>query len=152
MTSSLTVAFSGVESVLRSNFLPEITLDEDCDYSCALLDLTIIAKSIDDLKKILNSGIKYIKCDIISGSYINGERNHIIHQFTRSTPVVKGETFTEIPKHLNYLPVKIKNLRSIQISLIDQKGKQVDIYSSDIFCRINIKRASERITLKKLTC
>lgn len=82
MTSSLTIAFSGTKSIFQAHFFPEIILDEDCDYSCALLDL-IIKKSdkTSDLKEIVNLGIIHIDCDIISDSYINGQRCHTIHQF-----------------------------------------------------------------------
>lgn len=138
MTSSFTVTFSGKSSILQSYFYPEITLDEDCDYSCALVDL-IIADS-NDLTEIVNLGVIHIDCDIISSSYINGKSNHTIHQFAASTSNVKGRLFVEIPTHLNYFPVKVKNLRSIQIFLADRTGKLLNIYGGEIICRINIKK------------
>lgn len=138
MTSSLTVVFSGTSSILQAHFLPEIILDDD--YSCALLGLIIITNGENDLKKIVDLGVLLIDCDIISESYINGERKHTIHQFATSASDVKGLTFVEIPKHLNYFPVKTKNFRSIQVSIVDQNGKQVDTNGANIICRINIKR------------
>lgn len=140
MSSSFTVTFSGKKSVLQSHFLPEITLDNGHNYSCALLDLIIEMKNKADLEKIVGLGVLHIKCDVISGSYINGVRSHVIHQFASSTSVVKGQIFVEIPKHLNYFPLNIKNLSSIQISIVDNKGREIDIYGGDISCRINIKR------------
>lgn len=147
MTSSLTITFSGTSSVLQTYFLPEIMLDEDCEYSCALLDL-IIKKNDEkfNLNEIDNLDVIRIDCDIVSGSYINGERNHTIHQFATSASHVKGQTIVEIPKHLNYFPVKIKNLCSIQIAIVDQKGNVVNITGGNIICRINIKR--DAITIK----
>lgn len=143
MTSSLTVTFSGSSSVLQNNFLPEIILDANCDYTCALLDLIIIAnEQSNDLDKIVDLGVIRIECDILSESYINGERNHTIHQFYASASYLKGQALVEIPKHLNYFPIKVKNLRSIQISIVDKKGEQIDNYNSDIICRLNIKRES----------
>lgn len=139
MTSSFTFIFSGVNSILQADFLPEIRLDEDCNYSCALLDL-IIKKS--DLKEIAALGVIHINCDIVSGSYINGQRSHTIHQFTTSASHVKSQTFLETPRHLNYLPVKVKSFSSIQISIFDDKGKQVNLQGCNITCRINIKRDS----------
>lgn len=38
--TSFTVTFTGNTSVLRADFLPEIVLDENSNYSCALLDFT----------------------------------------------------------------------------------------------------------------
>lgn len=142
MTSTLTVTFSGTASVLQSNFLPEIMLDENYDYSCALLDLII--KNSKDLDKIINLKEIHIDCDIISGSYINGERKHTIHQFA-TTPRVRGQTsFVEIPKHLNYFPLRTKNLQSIRISILDHSGEQIDPNGGEIICRINIKRDNNK--------
>lgn len=138
MTSSLTVTFTGEKPVLQANFLPEITLDEDCDYSCALLDL-IITKCTD-LHKILNLDVIRIDCDIISESYINGERGHTIHQFATSASRAHGQTIVELPNNLNYFPIKTGNLRTIQISIVNLKGELIDLTGCDIICRINIKR------------
>lgn len=143
MTSSLTVVFSGTTTVLQSSFLPEITWDEEYDYSCALLDL--IVKNSKESKEIVKLGEIRIDCDIVSGSYINGVQTHTIHQFIASASHVQDKTFVEIPKHLNYFPVKVKSLRSIQISIVDKKGAPVEIgvpepTPSDIICRIIIKR------------
>lgn len=139
MTSSLTITFSGTSSVLHNYFLPEIMLDEDCEYSCALLDL-IIKKNNQEFVELVNLNVIHIDCDIIFGSYINGVRNHTIHQFATSASHVKDQTLVEIPKHLIYFPVKIKNLCSIHIAIVDQQGKVVNITDCDIICRINIKR------------
>lgn len=146
MTSSLTVTFSGTSSVLQVDFLPEILLDEESNYSCALLDLIINNNSKFDLKEIINLNVIYINCDIISGSYIKGGRNHIIHQFATRGSLAKGQTFVEIPKHLNYFPIKTKNLRSIQISIVDHSGKELNINGGEITCRISIKRENNNET------
>lgn len=140
MTSSFTVTFSGTTAVLQAYFFPEIILDEDCEYSCALLDLIIKNNPTFDLKEIVNLNVLRVDCDIISGSYINSERKHTIHQFATSASYVKGQTFVEIPKHLNYFPVKTRNLCSIQISIVDQQGNLVNINGGEIICRVNIKR------------
>lgn len=136
MTSVLTIAFSGKSPILQTNFLPEIMLDDQYDYSCALLDLIIENRSSS---KIDIPGLIRINCDIISGSYINGVREHTIHQFAASTSLETGQNFVEIPKHLNYFPVKTNNLQSIQISIVDHEGKSIK-NEGDINIRINIKR------------
>lgn len=140
MTSSLTVAFTGTSSVLQSSFLPQITLDGDCKYSCALLNF--IVKNCEKLAEIVKLGEMRINCDIISDSYINGSQSHTIHQFASSASYAKGQTFVEIPKHLIYFPVKTKYLTAIQISIVDHKGRLVNIYGGEIICRIHIKRDS----------
>lgn len=142
MTSSLTITFCNTSSVLQTFFLPEIILDEDCDYSCAFLDLIIKAKNDIDLKTIAESDVLHINCDVISGSYINGERQHTIHQFATCTSRMKGRILAEIAKNLIYFPIKSNILQSIQISIVDKNGNLIDIKGGDIICRINIKRDS----------
>lgn len=136
MTSSLTVAFTGTSAVLQASFLPEIILDKE--YSCALLDLYI--KNTSEADDLLNSSEIRIICDIISNSYINGNRSHVIHQFVRNAPIKKGRALVEIPTNLNYFPVKVKSLHSIHICLVDSKGEVINFNGVDIICRINIKR------------
>lgn len=129
--------FSGTESVLQAQFLPEIMLDEECDYSCALLE--VIIQNCKNLSEIRNVKTLCIDCDIISNSYINGQQSRRIHQFATGLSQAKGETFAEIPKQLNYFPVNNKRISTIQISIVDSSGNQVKI-TGDIICRINIKR------------
>lgn len=144
MTSSLTVAFSGTSPVLQAHFFPEIDLDADSSYSCALLDFIFLDTSANKnrtvIEKITKQDILRINCDIISGSYINGERSHVIHQFATSNSRVKDKSFVEIPKQINYLPIRTKNLRSVQISIVNRDGTLVDLSGGNIICRINIKR------------
>lgn len=138
MASLLTIACSGTSSILHSHFFPEIFLDAESNYSCALLDLIINDCKVD---KIVKLGLIRIECDIVSHSYINGKQSHTIHQFATSTSYVKDKSFVEIPRNINYLPIKkTENLRSIQISIIDQRGKLVDINEGKITCRISIKK------------
>lgn len=144
MSSSLTVAFSGTESVLQVTLFPDITLDDDHEYSCALLDL-IIKNSKDSegkisLDQIIGLEMISVNCDLISNSYINGMQKNIIHQFTTRATHVEAGTLFETPKHLNYFPVKSKNLRTIQISVVDKEGNSINLSDGDIICRIKIKR------------
>lgn len=138
MTSSLTVTCSGTAPVIQCNFLPEITLDAQYNYSCALLDLTIKSNTGSD--KIAKLGVLRVNCDLISGSYINGVQSHVIHQFTASASHASGKYFVEIPKNLNYLPVKNKIVQSIQISICNSEGKLLKINDCEVTCQLNIKR------------
>lgn len=145
MTSMLTATFRGTSSVLQSYFLPEIMLDGGYDYSCAFLDLIIKTKDDAAIKNIVKSDVLRINCDVISDSYINGQCWHTIHQFATSASRVKDRILVEIPKNLNYYSIKLKNLNSLQISIVDNSGKLLDIDNVDIICRINIKRDSEKL-------
>lgn len=141
MSSSITAAFIGSSTELHADFLPEIMLDEQYDYSCALIDLYIrnTTASKINIKDVLR-----IDCDIISGSYINGMRKQTIHQFVASASLDSGQTIRESPTNLNYLPVKNKILRSIHISIVDSNGVLLNFAGANIICRINIKRENRR--------
>lgn len=144
MTSSLTLAFSGKEPVLQATPFPDISLDDDHEYSCALLDLII--KNCKDssgeinLKEIIGLETISVNCDLISNSYINGVSKTTIHQFTTRAAHVQDGTLFEFPKHLNYFSVKNRNLRTIQIAVVDENGNPINLSGGTIICRIKIKR------------
>lgn len=237
--TSFTVAFTGKSSVLRADFFPEIVLEPNANYACALLDFTtynsipniiegknnsfefefgnedIVEEKIielptsmyeiEDILKYLKSEfnalnislsydiseasstvqisfdtkIKWtggtvlnvlgfniidtetfekdtiyrsehivkitdidvirVECNIASGSYINGKHCHTIHQFS-NCKVPPGYKFIEVPQHMIYLPIKEKELRSIQISIVDQDDNLIDFRGEQISCRIHIKK------------
>lgn len=249
--ASFTVAFSGTSSTLRADFFPEIVLDPNAEYECALLDfnayntITNIVENVNDsfkfksLKKrtqlnentlqneeiveeteleivlptgayeveeilkylkweldvykisftfeisaasssvaiefdtqiewiggtLLNvigfhslgsfeSGVSYrsettvkivhidlirIECDIVSGSYINGKQSHTLHQFSHCK-VAPGYKFIEVPQNLIYLPVRDRELQSIELTIVDQNGNLIDFRGEEINCRIHIKK------------
>lgn len=57
--TSFTVAFTGKSSVLQADFFPEITLDPNANYSCALLDFSTY-NSIANIIQDKNNEFKYI--------------------------------------------------------------------------------------------
>lgn len=237
--SSITVSFTGNSSVLYADFVPELFLDSNSEYSCALLDFTSYnsipnivrgknsvfhfkytkdrtefeknisletgAWEIDEILKYLKSQLALIKitlnyvinvstskirlsfdtkiecindsllvaigfskeehrvfnagakvwsdhlikitdidvirveCDIISGSYINGQTCQTLYMFSSCT-VSPGHKFQEVPRHIVYLPVKEKEIRTIRISIVDQKNRLIDFRGEQITCRIHIKK------------
>lgn len=96
----------------------------------------------EDIVRITHIDVIRIECDIISGSYINGKHCHTIHQFSHCK-VSPGYKFIEEPRHIIYLPIKERRLRSIQISIIDQDGYPIDFRGEQISCRIHIKKIDE---------
>lgn len=96
----------------------------------------------DTIVKITDIDVIRIDCDIVSGSYINGRHCHTIHQFSHCK-VSPGYKFIEVPQHIIYLPIKEKQLRSIQISIVDQNGDLIDFRGEQISCRIHIKKVDD---------
>lgn len=96
----------------------------------------------DDIVKITNIDVIRIECDIVSGSYINGKHCRTIHQFSHCK-VSPGYKYIEVPQHIIYLPIRKKQLQSIQISVVDQNGKLIDFRGEQISCRIHIKKVND---------
>lgn len=95
-----------------------------------------------EIVKITEIDVIRIECDIVSDSYINGQNCHTIHQFSHCK-VSPGYKFIEVPQHIVYLPIKEKQLRTIQISIVDQRGNLVDFRGEQISCRIHIKKVND---------
>lgn len=149
MTSAIIATLSGTSSILKSDFFPQIELDKDSNYGCALVDLFI--RNGSELDAIIASNdFLYIDCEIISGSYINGLHCQTIHQFPTATSSVKQQkkafALVEIPKNLIYFPVKVQRLRTIQIRILGKDRKPISV-SGEIICRIHIKRDRHHINL-----
>lgn len=98
--------------------------------------------SSDVIVKITNIDVIRIECDIITGSYMNGGICHTIHQFSHCK-VRPGYKFIEVPQHLIYFPIKVNELRTIQLRIVDQNGDLIDFRGEQISCRIHIKQVGD---------
>lgn len=150
MKVSLTYDISEASSTVQISFDPEIiwlggTLLNVIGFKNDNNSRTFKSKwkyRSDHIAKITDIDVIRIECDIISGSYINGKLCHTIHQFS-NCKVAPGYKFIEVPRHIVYLPIKERQLRSIQISVVDQDGNLVDFRGEQISCRIHIKKIGE---------
>lgn len=79
-----------------------------------------------------------VDCDIISGSYNNGEKTHTIYEFIPT--VDPGNKIVEQPQNLIYLPVNRHRIHNINLRVVDQCGNLVDFRGEQITCRLHIKR------------
>lgn len=92
-----------------------------------------------DIIKIADQDVVRVECNLASGSYVNGENSHTIHEFA-TYKVGVGHKIIERPKNLIYLPVTTKRLNYIEISLVDQNGTPINFRGETVTCRIHIKR------------
>lgn len=144
---SLTYEISEATSTVQISFDPEIewtggTVLNVIGFQNSVNSRTFKRKwkyRSDHIAKITNIDVIRIECDIASGSYINGKPCHTIYQFSHCK-VSPGYKFIEVPKHIIYFPVNEKQLRFIQISIVDQDGNLIDFRGEQISCRIHIKK------------
>lgn len=115
---------------------------EDSIHRLLGFDDTIIpaktSKEAENIVNITTLNTIVIECDLIDGSYINGDKFHTLHQFANQT--THGYKIVEVPHSVVYLPIKNNRIQSIQIRIADQDGNLIDFCGEKISCRIHIKR------------
>lgn len=87
--------------------------------------------------RILKINSLRIECNIINGSYVNGEKVYAIHEFFPA--VSPGYKIIEIPREIIYLPVRSNTIEQIQIRIIDQDGDLVNFRGEIITIRLHLK-------------
>lgn len=76
-------------------------------------------------------------CNIIDGAYTNGQKSNLIHKFFPN--VRPGYRIVEIPREIIYLPVRVKVIDNIKLSIVDQNGDLVDFRGEEITVRLHLK-------------
>lgn len=79
-----------------------------------------------------------VNCNLVDGSYHNGVRTHVIHEFTPKP--VSDYKLIEQPQHLIYLPVIKQRINSVNITVTDQNGNLLHLKRGVIHCRLIIVR------------
>jgi hypothetical protein len=85
-----------------------------------------------------------LECDIIGGTYLNGDEEHILHEF--SIRVSPGYKIIEVPRNVIYLPVTVNEIGSVTVKLIDQNGHKINFKTEEeISIRIHLKPENDTI-------
>lgn len=82
----------------------------------------------------------YIACDLASGSYsrIGGNQSNILFGFNFTSPQGSNETF--VPAEHVHLPVAKSYCDSINIRILNQDGRQVDLNGETVAVNIKVKK------------
>ena len=78
-----------------------------------------------------------VNIDIISRSYVNGLRNPTIYSFFPN--VSPGYKIIETPANLVYLPITLDAIYTIETSLTDQNGQQLNLRGENISIRFHVR-------------
>lgn len=107
-------------------------------------DLAANAKHESDLPvDVIKVNVIRIECNIVKGSFQNGTECHVIHEFYPQVP--PGYKIVDIPPTIIYLPVKVKTIHNITVSLTDQVGAPVDFRGETVSVRLHLRRNGSRI-------
>lgn len=106
-------------------------------FNTATIEANVPTES-QDIIRITQLNTIIVECDIVNGSYINGQKCHSLYEFAPNVEV--GYKIIESPRNIVYLPVTTNRIRSIQIKIVDQDRNPIDFRGEKITCRIHIKR------------
>lgn len=100
-----------------------------------LKEVLHISENIVDINRI--SAID-IMCDVVYGSYKNGEPSHILYHFYRNFP--PGFKIIEVPDEKIYMPVNTNVLSRIIIKAVDQAGRLSELRGEELTLYLRLRR------------
>lgn len=98
-------------------------------------DINVSGDSLIDILKI---NAICIDCNIVGGSFLNGQPVHIIHQFFPT--VSPGYKIVEAPTQPIYHPVVVKAITNIIVRIIDQNGNLLNFRDDIRTIRLHLKK------------
>lgn len=136
------------ENTLRCVIKTDVTIDftlPDCIGPLFGFGSYVLAKErmvfkSDNIINIHHVSNIRINCDLITGSYHNGESSRTIHEFSPKAAV--GSKIRERPTNLIYLPIVKRRINTLNFAVVDQDGNFVNFRGEKITCRIHIKRVT----------
>lgn len=87
---------------------------------------------------IIKVNVIQVKCNIVHGSYRDGNDDHILHTFYPSVP--PGFKIVEKPNNLIYLPVNVNRIDNIRVSILDQDDSIIDFRGEVITVRLHLRK------------
>ena len=88
---------------------------------------------------ILSVSAINVSVDCVTGSYLDGIRRNILYTFFPNTMI--GHKIVEAPSNLLFLPLTVKRLDSLTVTLTDQTFSKIDLRGETLCCQFIIKRS-----------
>jgi len=86
---------------------------------------------------ILSINSILVNVDIISGSYVNGQRNPTINSFFPA--VSPGYKIIETPSNLVYIPITLDAIYSMEITMTDQNCHLLNLREENVSIRFHVR-------------
>lgn len=90
-----------------------------------------------NLVNILNINTIHVNVDMISGSYVGGTHEPVIYSFFPN--VDPGHKIVEKPQNLVYLPVHVRYIHSMTVTITNQEGKLLDLRGEQVSIRFHLR-------------
>ena len=91
----------------------------------------------DTVVSIIRVNTIRVQCNLVSQSFINGESDHIIHEFFPN--VEPGYKIIEVPSPPIYLPINMNRIDRITVRLLDQDSRLINFRGETIFLALHIR-------------
>ena len=92
---------------------------------------------------ILRVNVIRVECNIVRGSYDNGAESHVLHEFY---PLVEpGFKIVESPNPIIYLPLNVRQINNVTVTLKDQCGRLVNFRKETISVRLHLRRRRDGV-------
>ena len=135
----------------NSNTLKSVLILEN-DYQVDFRQLNSISKLLgfhndiytlgfqesENVVNILSINSLLVNLDIISGSYVNSSTQNTIYSFFPN--VSPGCKIVESPINLVYLPITLDTIHSLEVSITDQDGNQLNLRGETLTMRFHIRK------------
>ena len=92
----------------------------------------------EHIVNILNVNCINVTCDLVTSSYINGQKTNIIYSFFPDVDI--GSKIVQSPKNLLFLPLIVNRIESLTVTLTDQNLDQIANRNENVSCQFAIKR------------
>jgi len=79
-----------------------------------------------------------VECNVARGSFENGREGHVLHEFFPS--VGTGYKIVEVPNTIIYLPVNVRRIDNLTVTLRDQNGRLVNFRGETISLRLHLRK------------
>ena len=109
---------------------------------------TLDFQESENVVNILSINSLLVNLDTISGSYVNGSSHNIIYSFFPN--VSPGHKIVESPINLVYLPITLDTIHSLETSITDQDGNQLNLRGETLTMRFHIRKVLKNLRQYKM--
>lgn len=127
---------SEIKSAFKVDFTQPNTFHDLLGFQKRVLQPDILHVS-DEQVNILPVNTILIDCNLVTGSYVNGETSHTIYAFTPDCP--PGFKIVISPQTLIYSRLSTNYIERLQLNIIDQSGNPVKFGNEEVTVRLHIK-------------